>query len=140
MLLSMRHYTEETKPSREFFQKLTDMLFSMHEHLVCHGDFHRANIMILGTEEPCLLDVATAQKITEDSSWPSRLLFGIFKRADEFSLARIVESYYPDLIDDRLKALLENEPWYLKIGRFFRHRIYRRLRGKRRRKSSRKDC
>ncbi len=95
----MRHYTDETKPSREFFKKLTDMVFSMHEHNVCHGDFHRANIMILEAGDPCLLDVATARKLTEKSSWLERLLFGIFKRADEFSLARIVESYYPDMID-----------------------------------------
>ena len=136
VLLSMRHYTDETKPSREFFKKLADMVFSMHEHNVCHGDFHRANIMILEAGDPCLLDVATARKLTEKSSWLERLLFGIFKRADEFSLARIVESYYPDMIDKRLQALLDREPWYLKIGRWFRHRVYRRIRGKRRRPSA----
>lgn len=133
VLQSERHYTEETKPSREFFTKLINMVFTMHDGHVCHGDFHRANIMILGEGEPCLLDVATARKITDESSWLDRLLFGIFKRADEFSLARIVQSYYPDMIDNRLKELLEREPWYLKIARWFRHRIYRRVRGKRRR-------
>lgn len=136
VLLSKRHYTDETKPSREFFTKLIDMVFAMHDRHVCHGDFHRANIMILGGGEPCLLDVATARKITDESSWLDRLLFGIFKHADEFSLARIVESYYPDMIDDRLQAMLDREPWYLKIGRWFRHRVYRRLRGKHRRPSA----
>ena len=92
--------------------------------------------MILGGGEPCLLDVATARKITVESSWLDRLLFGIFKHADEFSLARIVESYYPDMIDDRLQAMLDREPWYLKIGRWFRHRVYRRIRGKHRRPSA----
>ena len=116
VLLSMRHYTEETKPSREFFKRLVDMVLTMHDHRVCHGDFHRANIMILGKEEPCLLDVVTARKITDESSWLDRRLFGIFKQADEFSLARIVETYYPDMIDDRLQAMLDREPWYLKIG------------------------
>ena len=133
VLLSKRHYTDETKPSREFFSKLINIVLFMHKHKVCHGDFHRANIMILETGEPCLLDVATARKITEKSSWLDRLLFGIFKRADEFSLARIVESYYPDMIDKRLQALLDREPWYLKIGRWFRHHVYRFIRGKRRR-------
>lgn len=133
VLLSLRHYTDETKPSREFFKKLADMVFAMHDHGVCHGDFHRANIMILKNGEPCLLDVATAIKITEESSWLKRFLFGIFKRADEFSLARIIETFYPDEIKGRLKEAFENEPWYLKIGRYLRHKVYRPLRGKRKR-------
>jgi len=133
VLLSLRHYTEKTKPPREFFQRLSDMIMSMHDNGICHGDFHRANVMILGDGEPCLLDVATAMHVTETSSWLDKLLFGMFRRADVFSLARIMESFYPEMIDVRLAEALKKAPWYLRIGRFLRHRIYRRIRGKRKR-------
>lgn len=133
VLLSLRHYTEETKPSQSFFKKLSDLIFLMHDRGICHGDFHRANIMILNGEEPCLLDVATAVCLSEKSSWVQKFLFGIFRRADEYSLAKIVETYYPEMIEGRLKEALDNAPWYLKLGSFLRHRIYRRVRGKRKR-------
>lgn len=133
VLLSLRHYTAETKPSKQFFKKLSDLIFQMHDRGICHGDFHRANIMILNGEEPCLLDIATAVCLTEKSSWLQKFFFGILRKADEFSLAKIVETYYPEMIEGRLKQALENAPWYLKLGSLLRHRVYRRVRGKRKR-------
>ena len=49
-------------------------------------------------------------------------------KSDNFSLAKIVNSYYPDMMDDELTDILHNPPWYLKMGQFLRHDIYRKLR------------
>ena len=136
-LLSNRHYNEQTKPSRDFFDQLVQIIKSMHEMKICHGDFHRANVFILENGKPCLLDVATAICIHKESSWWDRLKFKVFEDADNFSLAKIAGSYYPEMVkEEPLKSMLENVPWYLKLGSLLRHKVYRRIRGKRKRPSS----
>jgi len=138
-LRDTRDYDDTTRPGREFFVELISMVRKMHASGLVHGDLRRANIMIQADGNPCMVDVATSIHLKERSWWGKRMLFNAFRNSDLFSLARIVMSFYPDLIDDDLNRAIEQAPWYLRLGRFFRQEIYRPLRGKRR-KPERKSC
>lgn len=117
------------QPEKSFFVELRAMLRKLHERGLSHGDVRRGNIMCLSTGQPGLIDVATAWHCADGAGWFRRLCFHIQCQSDNFSLARIINSYYPELLDDEQRAALEKAPWYLRLARFYRQRIYRRLRG-----------
>lgn len=119
-----KRYTDATLPSREFFKKLIDAFRLMHGNNLAHGDLRRGNIMIGGDGNPHIIDVATSCYCPDNASFPKRFVFRVLSRSDNYSLARIVDSYYPELLDDELRKALDNVPWYLHLGRFLRQRIY----------------
>ena len=56
-----------------------------------------------------------------------RRLFTIYRESDLFALAKLIRSYYPDLLSEEEEQRLRNVPWYLQAGRFLRKRVYRRF-------------
>ncbi|MBP5640788.1 MAG: hypothetical protein J6X55_15005 [Victivallales bacterium] len=127
-LQSAKRYDESTMPSRAFFRKLIDAIRQMHEHGICHGDLRRGNLMIDKLGNLYVIDIATAICASIETNPLKRLICKILMKSDDYSLAKIVNSYYPDLLDEELAATLHNPPWYLKLGQFLRHDIYRKLR------------
>ena len=127
-LKSAMRYDKETMPPKSFFRELIDAIGKLHENRVCHGDLRRGNLMISTADHLCVIDVATALHCPPSSGPFRRLLFNMLCKSDNYSLAKIVQSYYPDMMDETLNGFLEKAPWYLRLGRFLRHNIYRKMR------------
>lgn len=128
-LESRRHYQADDLPSPEFFRQLQAMLLQLHSLGFCHGDFRRANIMVSDTGRPLLVDWSTAMPNRADCpcclwrSWMHRAL----RNSDLLSLASIIESFYPELLSPEMQRRLEKHPWYLRLGRFLRQKVYRKI-------------
>ncbi|MFA6929913.1 MAG: RIO1 family regulatory kinase/ATPase [Lentisphaeria bacterium] len=120
-------YAAATHPAPAFFQQLISLMRELHAMGICHGDFRRANILRLPDESPVLIDWATAMIKSPNEKKISlfRPLFNAMRRSDLYSLASITESYYPDLLDAELRQYLIDQPWYLRLGRFLRQKVYR---------------
>ncbi len=126
-LESRKYYQAEDLPSRDFFSRLEATLLQLHRLGFSHGDFRRANIIIAENEQPKLVDWSTG--ISNDSSWAcclwQRWIYKMLSNSDLFSLASIIESFYPELLNRELRLHLQKPPWYLRLGRFLRHNVYR---------------
>lgn len=126
-LLKKEKYAPEDCPPIEFFQTLIALMRNLHEMGVCHGDFRRANILRYSRNEPVLIDWATAvlKYPRGKKLFLYRYLYKVMKRSDLYSLAALVESYYPELLDAELQQHLVDLPWFLRLGRFLRQKFYR---------------
>lgn len=126
-LLKKDKYSAETMPAPFFFEKLIALMRELHRLGVCHGDFRRANILRLPDETPVLIDWATAMVKPANPGKCSlaRLLFSVLSKSDLYSLAAMTESYYPHLLDQELQQYLTHQPWFLRLGRFLRQKVYR---------------
>ena len=127
-LQSAMRYNATTMPPRAFFMELIDVIRKMHENGICHGDLRRGNLMIDPNGRLVIIDVATALHCPASAGVLRKRLFNALCKSDNYSLAKIVESYYPDMMDDTLNGFLNHAPWYLKFARFLRHDVYRKLR------------
>lgn len=126
-LMKNEKYNETGRPSPIFFQKLISLTRDLHKIGVSHGDFRRANILRLPGDVPVLIDWATAMIQSPENKKFSlrRPFFNIVRKSDLYSLASITESYYPDLLDGELHQYLVKQPWFLRVGRFLRQKVYR---------------
>lgn len=126
-LESRKYYQADNLPTQDFFCRLQAILQQLHRLGFCHGDFRRANIIIAENEQPQLVDWSTA--INSDSGCPwclwQRWVYRMLRNSDLLSLASIIESFYPGLVNQELQAHLQEPPWYLRLGRFLRHNVYR---------------
>ena len=125
-LLQKARYNKKTIPSKEFFHNFATLIKEMHDLGVCHGDIRRANILRSPDDKVLLIDWATAViSRKKGGSILSGMIFNIVRRSDLFSLASITHTYYSNILDDELQYALEHPPWYLRLGRFLRRRLYR---------------
>lgn len=116
------HYTAETKPSMEFFQRLEALVLDFHAKGIAHGDMRCANIMIMPDATPRLIDWATGNT---RSSIFSKIAFKYQASSDEYSLYRIIRSYYPDAMEEQWNNIKKKMPALLKLGRAFRTHVYK---------------
>lgn len=126
-VVSPRDVAPENRPSRQFFIRLREMVAGMHARGVSHGDMRRRNIMRGEDDTPYLIDFATAIVAAGPRRPLRRRLVAWFARADAFAVAKLIRSYYPDLLTAEEQRCLDEVPWYLALGRFFRRNIYRRF-------------
>jgi hypothetical protein len=75
--------------------------------------------------EAYLVDFATAVRLREGDRPLRRFLFERCRRIDRITFARIKASYDSASLDPDERAWLEAEPWYLKLGRLLKRRVYR---------------
>lgn len=129
-LRGRKHYTAETLPPQAFFAEFAVMMTRLHEAGIAHGDVRRANLLMTATGHPRLIDVATAWYAPSNAGWLRRTVFRILRRSDDFSLAGMIRSYYPDWRHEWVDGLQAKAPWYLRLGRFLRQKVYRRMRRK----------
>ncbi len=126
-LLSAKHYTDESKPPREFFEQLRCVLHQCHQAGFSHGDFRRANLLVRADGSPCILDWATATCCPPGVfSWRflKRWVNRQQRKSDRYSLLKIIDNYYPELLseEDRRRA---QPSWPLRLGRYLRYHLYR---------------
>lgn len=111
----------------EFFARLLTEVDRLHEAGVVHGDMRRKNILIDATGKPCLIDFATAWS---HATWFGRFMNARLRGVDRLKVLRLKADYRPESVTAAERAQLDHLPWTLKLGRFLKHRVYKRLRGR----------
>jgi tRNA A-37 threonylcarbamoyl transferase component Bud32 len=114
-------------PDLEFLTRLRDLVAAMHDRGVSHGDLRRLNIVQGPGNRPYLIDFATALSAHGPLGPLRRRIADGMARADLFALAKLIASYDPALLSDAERQRLADIPWYLRLGRFLRKRVYGRL-------------
>ncbi len=125
-LLSKRHYTQENIPPPTLFQNIADAIRTLHHAGFAHGDFRRANLLVTADNHVRIIDWATGSYINSSNhpGWLRRTLHNWRVSSDVFSLVKITESYYHDILpEDIMNAAQPGR--LLKIGRFIRRHFYR---------------
>jgi len=126
-LVASRALKPDQYPPPAFFTQLRALVQTLHKTGISHGDIRRMNVLRTPENRPVLIDFATAVSLQGRLKWLRKILFRMFRKADDFAVAKILYTYYPDLLSPRERNRLENPPWYLRIGRFMRKRVYRKL-------------
>ena len=121
-----RDHQRSEFPPPVFFDTLEEMVEKMHKRGVAHGDIRRRNILVDG-DNPCLIDFGTAVIRDARPHWFHRRLFNFVKRVDTIKVVKLKQAYYPEHVTETEKTLLEDKPWLLRAGEFYRKRIYRSL-------------
>lgn len=119
------HHRSEFPPP-EFFAQLGDIVEKMHVCGVAHGDIRRRNILV-NHDSPCLIDFATAVHHDGRPGWLHRRLFEFVRRIDTIKVLKLKQAYYPNSLTAAEAVELERKPWLLRVGEFYRRRIYRTL-------------
>ena len=125
-LESLHHYarTGGAPPPPEFYAALREELRRLHQAGFVHGDFRRANVMVPGVAgaPPRIIDWATGMRESDGEHFLYRQLRG----SDNYSLVKILKEAVPSLVTR--EEWEENAPgMLLRLGRFFRQKIYRGL-------------
>lgn len=120
-------YKQEPPPADDFWLRLRRLIDEMHRRGVAHGDLRRKNILISDDGQPFLIDFATAMLRREHGALAplTQWLFRIYRRIDRTTFARIKQSYPPHELDELEQHWLDNQPWYLTVGRLLKRRVYR---------------
>lgn len=115
----------EPLPDPILFDRLRKLIDQLHERGVGHGDLRRMNILMDEEARPYLIDFETAVTGKEGFwGWFSRFGARRLVRVDQVALAKIKFDLFPDDLTEEERALIENAPWYLRVGHFFKH-LYR---------------
>lgn len=132
-----RNYEEPPDPV--LFDRLTTLVKELHGRGVGHGDLRRMNILMDDEAHPYLIDFETAVTAKE-GFWGALSRFGARRlaRIDRIGLAKIKQDFYPDMLTDEERALIEDTPWYLHVGYFLKRHVYR-LKKPHHRKRMRRD-
>lgn len=131
-------HRKESNLTPEFFKRLKRLVGEMHKRGITHGDLRRKNILVGPDSKPHLIDFAGAYCM-KMSGFPGirAAIFRRLKKVDELTILRIQSYMMPDSLTEKELRRLENIPWYLRLGRFFKKKIYRpfkhMMRGKKRR-------
>lgn len=120
----------------EFFDHLEDVVAEMHRRGIAHGDLRRRNILRGVDGEPRLIDFETAVHANKSST--GGRVFKAICEIDRITVLKIRCKYFPDSLSPEEQTRLQNVPWHLSLGRYFRKEIYGRLTPKGRRKRAKK--
>lgn len=133
-------HQRETPPPPVFWRDARALLEQLHARGIGHGDLRRKNILIGPQGQAYLIDFATAMHLKKRGLTAGMFnrLVRSYQRVDRVTYARIKASYRATTLESDEQAWLEDEPWYLRLGRLLKKRVYRlrkprtwrRLRGK----------
>jgi tRNA A-37 threonylcarbamoyl transferase component Bud32 len=126
-LRNRRELAPADYPPKPFFVRLRDLVAAMHARGVGHGDLRRLNIMQGPDDTPYLIDFAPAVAAAGLRAPLRRRIVAVMVTIDYLATAKIIASYYPELLTDTERQRLEDIPWHLRLGRFLRKRIYGRF-------------
>jgi predicted Ser/Thr protein kinase len=115
----------ETSPGLETIRQLEVIIREMHKRRVAHGDIRNKNILIAPDGRPYLIDFSTAWWGT---TWWRRPLFRFYRMLDRQRLAISKVKFAPTLMNEEEKNLVNTPPFYLRLGRFYRHGLYQFIR------------
>lgn len=124
-------------PGVDFFERLEAIVKALHGRGWAHGDLRRKNILIDEARGwPWLIDFGTAFHAPAGSGPMRRRLFEHWRRTDLVMLAKIKRSYLGEAgLSEAERRRLAEIPWYLRVGRFLRKKVYRPLKPRHRRET-----
>lgn len=118
---------DEAPPSAAFWADARRILDALHAHGIGHGDIRRKNILIGPQGEAYFIDFATAICLRQ-RGLGARLNNFLLRRCqqiDRATFAKIKATYANVPLDADEQAWLDDQPWFLKLGRFLKKRVYR---------------
>ena|GEM_PF-403829 len=118
-------HRNQPPPSPRFFQRLKTLLGEMHKRGITHGDLRRKNILIASGDRPYLIDFAGAFRLKKRGNFIMRAIFRRLRKVDDLTALKLHYSYQPGTLTKAEKKRLENTPWYLRLGRFLKKKVYR---------------
>lgn len=133
------HRKSQYKLPADFFQRLTNLVEQMHQRGVAHGDLRKKNIFFTATGEPYILDFATATCVTSSSNWLKQIIFNRVCVIDNLAVKKLKAKLAPHSLTPEEKQLLSHQPFFLRLGRFIRKKIYKPLLKRRWRRKKAKD-
>ena len=122
---------KETPPPPEFWQAARQLLEQFHARGVGHGDLRRKNILIGPAGQAYFIDFATSVFRQGDGSscCLANFIFHRYCRVDKATFAKIKASYKKARLDAEEQAWLNDVPWYLWLGRFWKRWVYQLRKG-----------
>ncbi len=115
----------EAKPDPAVFARLKNLVQTMHQLGITHGDLRRKNILVTPEGEPYLIDFAGGFHLKGRGNFLTRALFARLKKVDDITILKLQNFYHPGTLTPEERLLLESPPWYLRLGRFLRKKVYR---------------
>lgn len=129
------HRNESGQLEPVFFSRLDALVGRMHALGWAHGDLRRKNILVDAAQNPYLIDFATAIYGGRGAGLISRLLFRHVAKIDRITVAKLKKSYLPHSLDEAEHAILAQQPWLLRLGRWWKKKIYRPLKPRHRKET-----
>lgn len=121
-----RNKQKEIHPSPAYFDRVGELVRTLHDRGIAHGDLRRKNILVDREEMPYLIDFGTAVTSKPGlAGLTSRIIFRRVARVDRVTCARIKSEFYPEALTPEERHDLDHPPLLLRFGRFFKKRIYR---------------
>jgi serine/threonine protein kinase len=108
----------------EFFEELARILDAMHKRRVAHGDLRNKNILVGPDGRPYIIDFTTAWRGT---SWWRKPFFEFWKYLDRRRFLVSKAKFMPETLSPEEVLLLEERPLYLRLGNFYRRKVYPRI-------------
>lgn len=118
-------HRHEAKPVLAVFERLKQLTRAMHERGMTHGDLRRKNILVTAEGQPYLIDFAGAFSLKGRGNFFTRALFSRLKKVDDITVLKLQHHYLPGTLTPEESRFLANVPWYLKLGRFLKKKVYR---------------
>ncbi|MFO7821863.1 MAG: hypothetical protein R6V56_07425 [Lentisphaeria bacterium] len=112
-------------PPVSFFESLKRLMAEVHERGITHCDIRRRNILRDAYDHPYVIDFATAVCKTGLGNLAGNPLFCLAKRLDDHTILKLQNSFRPNSLTTEEKEWLNWQPFYLKVGKFVRRRIYK---------------
>lgn len=113
--------------SPEVFDRLRELVEEMHRRGVVHRDIRRKNILITPAGQPFLIDFNTALAREPGYRPINNWFFRLFREIDHQTLLKIKDSFFPGFLTLEERTRLDRPLPLLRLGRFLRRRVFRRL-------------
>ena len=120
----IRH-RRENGLTAEFFDRLKSVVAAMHERGVTHGDLRRKNIIVTPEKHPLLIDFAGAFCLKGRGNFLTRAIFDRLKNVDNLTVLKLQNMMLPGTLTPEEARRLASVPWFLRLGRFLKKKIYR---------------
>lgn len=120
--------------TKEFFEKLSNIIKRMHKRGISHGDLRRKNILVDENMQPYLIDFASAFRLKNPNNYIYKKIFKRLCNVDNITVIKLKKHYVPDSLTAKERHLLENKPFYLKFGQFLKKKVYRHFKKRNRKK------
>ena len=126
-------------PDRTILEKLESIVNTVHKRHIAHGDIRRKNILVTTAGVVYLIDWATAFRWKEKGNMLARSFFRNLCHVDRIKIIEMKEHYYPGSLTEEEQKQLLRKSFYLRVGQFLRHTIYRNIVPHKRRRRRRRN-
>jgi len=109
-----------------FFDRLLDLLASVHRAGVAQGDLHHRDVIAGPSGRPFLIDFSTAVFLGPRSGPLRRRLFEAACASDRRAALKLKGRHVPDRLTEEEKRVLDHPPAWYRLGKALRRALLRR--------------